>query len=189
MAGFDITDSFRFVGEAFYTNRRGEAQLAAQPLSPLTISAQNVYNPFGVNITGAGFRPIAFPRKCGQDQDTWRFYGGLQGEFEIGDRAFNWGAGYNFAENKQLQIKENFYFSTRVANATGPSFIESGVALCGIPDNPPPGRRAQRDRWLRPIERLRRHGRPDASNVQLHHGDVAQLLHQPPGVLHGEPVR
>ncbi|WP_372018688.1 TonB-dependent receptor plug domain-containing protein [Pseudoxanthomonas sp. 10H] len=133
-ASYELTDDVRFSTEVFYNNRVGDAQLAAQPLSPLTISAQSIYNPFGVNITGGAFRPTNFPRVFGQEQDTWRFSGAFDGIFEIGDRIFDWDAGYTYASNKQLQPKNGFYFSTRVAQATGPSFIDAGgVARCGTP--------------------------------------------------------
>lgn len=132
---YQLNDYIRFSSEVFYNNRIGEAQLAAQPLSPLTISAQSVYNPFGVNITGGAFRPINFPRVFGQEQDTWRFTGAFDGSFEIGDRYFYWDAGYTYAENRQLQPKNGFYFTTRVNQATGPSFIQNGVAVCGTPGN------------------------------------------------------
>lgn len=129
---YQLTDAIRFSSEVFYTNRTGDAQLAAQPLSPLTISAQSVYNPFGVNITGGSFRPTNFPRVFGQEQDTWRFSAAVDGQFDIGNRYFAWDVGYTYAANKQLQPKNGFYFTTRVNQATGPSFIDStGVARCG----------------------------------------------------------
>ncbi len=131
---YEMFESVTAKAEVFYTNRRGDAQLAAQPLSPLTISAQSIYNPFGVNIIGGAFRPADFPRIFGQDQDTWRFVAGLEGNFQIGDRYFFWDASYNYSENRLVQLKEGFYFSTRVASATGPSFIDSqGIARCGTP--------------------------------------------------------
>lgn len=133
-ASYELHDAVRFSSEVFYTNRLGDAQLAAQPLAPLNISADSVYNPFGVNIIGAAFRPTNFPRVYGQEQDTWRFAAGLDGDFQLADRYFSWDVGYAYAENKQLQPKNGFYFSTRVAQATGPSFIDSsGVARCGTP--------------------------------------------------------
>lgn len=133
-ASYQLLDEVRFTTEVFYTNRLGDAQLAAQPLAPLTISADSIYNPFGVSIIGGAFRPTNFPRVYGQEQDTWRFGTGLDGDFQMGDRYFSWDVGYTFAENKQLQPKNGFYFSTRVAQATGPSFIDStGVARCGTP--------------------------------------------------------
>ncbi|MEF3082782.1 TonB-dependent receptor [Luteimonas sp. SMYT11W] len=133
-ASYQLHDAVRFSTDVFYTNRTGEAQLAAQPLSPLTISSASIYNPFGTNISGGAFRPTDFPRVFGQEQDTWRFSAALDGFFDIGDRYFNWDIGYSYAENKQLQPKNGFYFSTRVNQATGPSFIDStGVARCGTP--------------------------------------------------------
>lgn len=134
---YDLADWVRGRSEVFYTYRLGNAQLAAQPLSPLTISAQSVYNPFGVNIVGANFRPTDFPRIFGQEQDTWRFVGALEGDFQVGDSTFYWDVSYNYAENRQLQPKDGFYFSTRVTQALGPSFIDSsGIARCGTAASP-----------------------------------------------------
>jgi len=133
-ASYSLSDRIRAKTEIFYTNRNGDAQLAAQPLAPLTISAQNIYNPFAANIVGGSYRPINFPRRFGQDQDTWRFVGGLEGDFDFSDRTLYWDAGYNFSENRQVQLKEGFYFTTRINSALGPSFINSqGVAACGTP--------------------------------------------------------
>ncbi len=130
--GYQITDTIRAKAEIFYTNRNGDAQLAAQPLAPLTISATSIYNPFGVAITGASFRPIAQPRSFGQDQDTWRFGAGLEGDFELADRSFYWDVGYSYADNRQVQLKNGFYFTSRINEATGASFIDAlGVARCG----------------------------------------------------------
>lgn len=133
----DITDSIRFRSEVFYNHRNSNAQLAAQPLSPITINANSVYNPFGQTITGAGFRPTDFPRIFGAEVDTWRFGGGFEGAFQLADRYFDWDVGYNYATTKMLNPKNGFYFSTRVAQATGPSFIDAnGVAQCGTPAAP-----------------------------------------------------
>jgi iron complex outermembrane recepter protein len=132
--GYQIGERIRAESELFYTNRNGDAQLAAQPLSPLTISATSIYNPFGVAITGAAFRPTVQPRSFGQDQDTWRFSGGLEGDFDLAERTFYWDAGYTFARNKQVQVKNGFYFASRINDATGPSFVDgAGVARCGTP--------------------------------------------------------
>ncbi len=131
---YSIFDNLTFRSEAFYTKREGEAQLAAMPLSPLSISADNIYNPFGVNITGGQFRPILYPRVFGQSQDTWRYSGALEGNFDIGSRSFYWDVGFGYAENTQVQIKNGFFFTTRIQQALGPSYIDAGgVARCGTP--------------------------------------------------------
>jgi iron complex outermembrane recepter protein len=133
-ASYQLSDSITASAEVFYTNRNGDAQLAAQPLSPLSIAATSIYNPFGVAITGGAYRPVNFPRIFGQDQDTWRFSSGLEGVFELGSRSYAWDVSYTYADNRQIQVKDGFYFTTRVANATGPSFVDSqGVARCGTP--------------------------------------------------------
>lgn len=132
--GYQVADSIRAKAELFYTHRIGDAQLAAQPLSPLTIAATSIYNPFGVAVVGGSFRPTIQPRSFGQDQDTWRFGAGVEGDFELTGRSFYWDAGFAYANNRQVQVKNGFYFSSRVTSALGASFVDgTGIARCGTP--------------------------------------------------------
>ncbi|MBT1064719.1 TonB-dependent receptor [Bowmanella sp. Y26] len=132
---YELADNVRATAEAVYVNRTSEAQLAAQPLGGLAISADHVYNPFDQNIVGGSFRPIVAPRSFAADSTTWRFGAALEGEFELANREFNWDVGYGFAENKYVQLKNGFFNRTNFANALGASFIDvNGDAKCGTPD-------------------------------------------------------
>ena len=133
---YRILDNLRVRVNGFVNQRGGEAQLAAQPLSPLTIDAANVYNPFGARITGASFRPINFPRQYDQNQITRRFSAALEGDFELWGKPFNWDVGGSYAKNKFNLVKSGFEFTSKINEALGPSFISNGKAVCGTPAAP-----------------------------------------------------
>jgi iron complex outermembrane recepter protein len=129
---YELFENVNLRIDGLYNSRKSEAQLAAQPLSGLAISATNVYNPFGTAIAGASFRPIVSPRSFAADNTTWRFGAGLQGFFELVNRTFDWDVGYVYSDNALTQLKTGFYNSTRMTTALGPSFIDAGgVARCG----------------------------------------------------------
>jgi iron complex outermembrane receptor protein len=129
---FKITDSINARAEVMYSQRTSEAQLAAQPLTGVRITADNIYNPFGVQVNGVTFRPVVQPRSFTVDQDTWRFATGLEGNFEAWGRLYNWDVGYAYSDNELVQVKRGFFDATRFGLATGASFIDSnGQARCG----------------------------------------------------------
>jgi iron complex outermembrane receptor protein len=128
---YRILDNLRVRVNGFLDQRGGQAQLAAQPLSPLTIAANNVYNPFATRITGASFRPINFPRQYNQNQITRRFSAALEGDFEAFGKPFNWDVGASYGKNKFDLVKSGFEFTTKLNEALGPSFIQNGKAVCG----------------------------------------------------------
>lgn len=135
-ASHALTDNTKFKTEMLYNKRTSEAQLAAQPMggTPMAISANNIYNPFKENISGASFRPTNAARSYAAGNTTWRFGTGLEGDFDALDRTFNWDVGATFSDNELVQIKNGFFNSSRVTTALGPSFIDSnGVARCGTP--------------------------------------------------------
>jgi len=130
--GYALTDTLNWKTEVLYNERTSQAQLAAQPLSGLAIPANSMYNPFGVAIAGASFRPIVAPRQYNAQVNTWRFSSALEGEFELVDRTFTWDTSATFSDNSLTALKEGFFESTRFARAIGPSFVSStGVATCG----------------------------------------------------------
>src|SRR5690606_4521276 len=68
---------------------------------------------------------------------TWRFTAALEGSFEIGDRYFDWDAGYLFNENETTIINNGNFYIPAVQAAVGPSFMNSaGQIQCGTAANP-----------------------------------------------------
>lgn len=126
----DFTDDITGKLEVVYHERTSEAQLAAQPLGGMAIAANNMYNPFGVAITGASFRPIVAPRSFGAEVDTWRFGAGIEGSFELAGRVFDWDVGTIYSDQDTVQLKTGFFNADRMALATGRSELVNGTPTC-----------------------------------------------------------
>ncbi|WP_305805683.1 TonB-dependent receptor [Stenotrophomonas sp. YIM B06876] len=77
------------------------------------------------------------PRTTDTSLTTWRFTAALEGSFEIGDRYFDWDAGYLFNENESTIINNGNFYIPAVQAAVGPSFKNSaGQIQCGTAANP-----------------------------------------------------
>jgi iron complex outermembrane receptor protein len=145
-ASISITDNIRFRATTTYNERRSEQLLAAMPvvIIPLfgigapafgpndtVISRDSIYNPFGQDIQWAQRRVVETGgRSFKQDVDTFAFNGGFEGDFEIGERFFNWEAGYFFGENEQNDITRGLFQYSKLKNALGPSAIVNGQPVC-----------------------------------------------------------
>lgn len=140
---FDVTDKVRLSADALYTHRDTLQQIAGYPFGSTSSndgvrnvwSASNVYNPFG---TDAQFvrRTWEVPRQTHNELTTYRFGTTLQGAFEVGDKPWDWDAGYLYNQNKGLQGGTGNLFIPNARTALGPSFIdEDGVARCGAAGN------------------------------------------------------
>ncbi|MDZ3823032.1 MAG: TonB-dependent receptor [Pseudoxanthomonas sp.] len=143
---YQVIDGIEFYTQATFNERKSEQLLAAFPLSGgvfnsnpnfnrIVIPATNVYNPFGVAITGFGRRVTDVGgRSFNQDVDTYNFVGGFQGDFMLGDRFFGWDVGYQYGKSERSDQTFGLQTSLNVERALGPSFIDAqGVARCGTP--------------------------------------------------------
>lgn len=125
--------------EALYTHRESEQLLAAEPLFTInegaTVSKDNVYNPFGVDLSDVRRRLVEFKnRKFTQDLDTFRVVTGVKGDFT--DK-WHWDVSVNYGRTQGVSTKEGSIQLSKLQNAIGPSFIDSdGVARCGTVDAP-----------------------------------------------------
>jgi iron complex outermembrane receptor protein len=140
-ARYNITDNIRFSSTVVVNERKSEQQLAAIPftLGPLfgntvTVSAANIYNPFGVEVTRAQYRNTVQFRSFNQDSDTFYFSGGFDGGFDLFDRSFAWDVNYIYTDNEQNDLTFGQFDLNRLRTGLGPSFRDSaGVARCGTP--------------------------------------------------------
>jgi iron complex outermembrane receptor protein len=156
-ASVDITDDVRFVTDLLYTDRDSFAQNAGYPfqsaafeLSSGGLSADSYFNPVGNQATNrpAGVAPQAVqyvrrgwevPRQVDNSLTTYRFSGAFEGGFQIGERLWDWDAGYLYNRNKGTQISTGNLNTSAVALATGASFLNAqGVVQCGTAANPIP---------------------------------------------------
>lgn len=131
--------------EALYTNRRSEQLLAPDPVFTIqygvTVSAQNVYNPFGRDFIDVRRRMVeGGNRTFDQNLSTYRAVIGLTGDFpeDLGIISrFTWDANFVYGITEGTETAGGSLSVPRLQNALGPSFIgDDGVAVCGTPDAP-----------------------------------------------------
>lgn len=135
-ATHEFSPQLRFFTEGLYNNRQSVQLQAPAPLFlgsagilPLNVgvSAENPFNPFDFdldsnsNLILIGRRFVeAGTRNYRSDVDTWRWTGGLEGDFMVADRRFDWDVSYTFSESKRTQSIENLVNHDRLALALGP---------------------------------------------------------------------
>lgn len=144
-ASLKIGDSAKAYVETSFTNRQSDQILAAEPLftitEGLTVSKDNVYNPFGRDFIDVRRRLVEFGgRRFQQDQDTFRIVGGVNGHLpeSMGPlRGWFWDISANYGRNSGTELKDGTLIRSRLQNALGPSYINAaGAPTCGTPDAP-----------------------------------------------------
>lgn len=128
--------------EAQWQQRRSDTQLGPLPLltnrlAGVSVAADNLYNPFGEELSDARRRLVENgPRVFAQDNQAWRLLAGFAGEWS----AWQWDLSIAFGRNRVEQSKSGDLRADRVALALGPSFEDaSGQAVCGTLAQPIPG--------------------------------------------------
>ncbi|NZA25850.1 TonB-dependent receptor [Luteimonas sp. SJ-92] len=141
-ADLDLTDSIRFVADASFNRRETQVQVAGYPYQSGAIDVQtpisedSYFNPTGEELD---FRRRGWevPRVTNRRLDTYRFSGVFEGSFDVGDRYFDWDAGYLFTRGDAVIRARGDFNKLAVAQAVGPSFMnDQGVVQCGTPDDP-----------------------------------------------------
>ena len=151
-ANYDITDNVRFTTDVGYTRRQSNRQIAGYPFQSsqwgITMAGDSVrYNDDGTttDLNGSYFNPVAadgdinfrrrgweVPRTTETTVSQWRFTAGLEGSFEVGERYFDWDAGYMFSETDTTILNNGNFYVPGVAAAVGPSFMNAqGQIVCG----------------------------------------------------------
>jgi iron complex outermembrane receptor protein len=138
-ATYAVADRVNFVVKGLYNNRRSTNQAAPEPFfigpgagtggfaDTISIDVTNPFNPFGFTLdANDNFdvvlrRPLeGGPRIFDQDVDTYYFLGGLEGDFDFGERQFFWNVNYAFSRNSAEQITQGGYNARKMAQALGP---------------------------------------------------------------------
>ena len=139
-----LGESARAYFEGSYTNRQGGQTLAPEPVNlsdnAVTISANNIYNPFGVDLADVRQRATAFnTRDFRQDIDTFRIVTGIDGNVpeDVGVlKGWFWDASFNYGRTVASNTTRGSLFIPALKDALGPSFIDAqGVPRCGTPAN------------------------------------------------------
>ena len=147
---YDLLDNVTAYVEARFTNRESSQLLAPlpfdtrfDPAAPLPgggngVSADNVFNPFGEDLTDVRRRVVETGgRSFNQEVNQFQTVTGLRGDF--GGFAPTWQWDVNFQYGNRAQVDTDFgqFSGDRLAQALGPSFFDAnGVAVCGTPDAP-----------------------------------------------------
>ncbi len=148
LGNYKLTDSVEVFVEAFHNKTTSRAQLAPLPLDAqvdgILISAQNYYNPFGVNfgqdangvynefrarLSSLGDRALDF--QTSHDLITTGFKG------TFGDSSWSWNADFSFGHLSQELHQFGFLNYSHIEGAIGPSFLDpvTGKVVCGTPGN------------------------------------------------------
>lgn len=141
---YDLTDNVRAFAQFTFNQRKSVTRIASVPLTmffsgpqwQIPISASNIYNPFGVDIRGVGFRTTPLgPRTSTQDYDTYFGTTGLEGFFTFADRTIDWDVFYSRGEASRYTRGTNYVNLLNLRNGLGPSFIDpvTGARNCGVP--------------------------------------------------------
>jgi outer membrane receptor protein involved in Fe transport len=145
---YDIFDNVNAYVEARYSNRRSSQLLAPLPYdsrndpgAPLAngrsgISAQNVYNPFGIDLTDVRRRVSETGgRNFDNEINQVQLNTGLRGDFGSLAPTWQWDVSWQWGRRSRIDTDGGQFVGARLANALGPSFFDdAGVARCGTPD-------------------------------------------------------
>jgi iron complex outermembrane receptor protein len=128
---YNVTDNITFRTEALYNERKSEQLLAAMPVTGQVLSADSMYNPTGVRLTGVNRRfNETGGRSFNQNVKNWHFYGGFEGFFEFAGRNFDWDAGYRYDKTDENVLTYGLFNKANLAAAYGPSELRNGVPVC-----------------------------------------------------------
>ncbi|MFC4819650.1 TonB-dependent receptor domain-containing protein [Dokdonella ginsengisoli] len=148
---YEISPSLALVGDLLYNRRTSSQQLAppvvlfspyaSGPESLLSISPDNLYNPFGEPVIAAQRRLVeAGPRRFEQSVDTKRAHLGLDGLASLAGREVAWGADFTWIRADERSSTDPYFDNRALALAIGPSFRDAaGAAHCGTPQAPVAG--------------------------------------------------
>jgi iron complex outermembrane recepter protein len=135
--------------EASYVQRTTSQNAAPMPLNPsdytlagsnvpIEVSAQSVYNPFGVALPFAGRRLVEFGnREYKEDLGTFRVVAGVDGSLPESAgplHGWYWDTSINYGRTSGTFTTDGAIRNSKIADAVGPSFrLPSGQAVCGNP--------------------------------------------------------
>ncbi len=142
---FEISDTVRFESAIRLSNRNSVQRLAPMPYdsrfdpganvidaagnAAQGISADNYYNPFGVDVTDVRRRVTESNREFSQNVTNIQAVAGFSGEFA---EVWEWNANYNWGYRTRTDIDKGQFVAANIANALGASFIDTdGVVKCG----------------------------------------------------------
>ena len=148
---YKVTDAVEAYGNFYYTRTQSDSQIAPVPVfangDNFVVSAQNYYNPFGVNfgtdrVSGDSYGDFNTRfTTLGYRRYTYKTYNmqftpGLRGNF--GDSSWQWDANFNYGKVRQKSVNYGFLDYEGLQQGLGPSYLDAGTGkvTCGTPGNP-----------------------------------------------------
>ncbi|MEO6927558.1 MAG: TonB-dependent receptor [Casimicrobiaceae bacterium] len=144
-ARYELSPSIAFSADMLF-NRRESVEYVAPPVlffdsldvigpASFSVSADNVYNPFGEPVASVFERLIGVgPRNYEQTANTTWLHLGLDGLFSLAHRDWLWNVDLTRARSNESSLGGPYARNDELELALGPSFIDtSGVARCGTP--------------------------------------------------------
>lgn len=131
--------------ETSYVQRNVSENAAPMPLNPgdytvgggstpISVSPDSIYNPFGVPLPFAGRRLVEFGnRTYSQELGTFRIIAGLDGTLPDTAGPLNgwyWDAWVNYGRTEGTFTTDGAIRNSRIADAVGPSMLVNGVPTC-----------------------------------------------------------
>ena len=151
---YDISDNLRFKTSANYAERESTAQVAGYPFNsrsqvgfPVYLDKDSYYNPYGNRVAGAGNgqdlfvtrRVVELPRVTQNNAKTLHLDTGLEGDFTVAGKGFNWDVGVLYDKTDGVVNGSGNLNLVNLKSAMGPSFLNSdGVVQCGTAAKPIP---------------------------------------------------
>ena len=145
MLNYELGEGMEAYGELLYNRTRSGFQLAPLPFDAnaddIIISADNAYNPFGVDFGGVLIGGPAFRtrmealgnRTSTVDTDDMLANAGVRGD--IGSTSWKWDAGVQLGRKNQDSNISGYILRSDLQNAVGPTTLVDGVLRCGTATN------------------------------------------------------
>jgi outer membrane receptor protein involved in Fe transport len=139
LGNYQLTDDVSAYLQVYHNKTSSGFAIAALPFDAnsdnVVISAQNVYNPFGIDFGGGGNNFLTRFTSLGQRMSfnattTDQVFAGVNGF--LGD-TWKWDAGVNYGHQSLSSSVHGYVYYQGLRDALGPSFIDpaTGVATCG----------------------------------------------------------
>ncbi|WP_299773478.1 TonB-dependent receptor [uncultured Pseudoteredinibacter sp.] len=133
-ANWQLSDQIELAIDLAYTRSKAEATLASTPIftafsqEDATISKDNIYNPFGEDISDARYRALeAGPRLQNDDSKSYRSNLQLDGNWQ----QLNWSTQWNWSRNESSETLTGIFDGARLQRALGPSSQCQGANIDG----------------------------------------------------------
>ncbi|HVA55162.1 MAG TPA: TonB-dependent receptor [Gammaproteobacteria bacterium] len=148
----DLADNLTFSADMVYSHRNSTQQAGPTPLffastSIVTdVPTNQKYNPFGFDLNtnaplGPGYLALLGrrmvedgPRIYTESEDTFRFNGGFNGYFNVGNSEWDWDAGYIFSRDTELDTNYGSFNVQQLRTAMGDPATCAATTAC-VPIN------------------------------------------------------